>query len=122
MNRIILAAVIVSIFLLPVQSQPQDIRGRVFWKGMVDAKVQLIIKGDKIETKTLEGRAYPDGTYSFTAPLPNEVVKVDITKTEGRGSAAVTQQPAADNDFTAIVEITDPKGGAKEYQVEIFWE
>jgi hypothetical protein len=122
MNRIILAAVIVSIFLLPVRSQPQDIGGRVFWKGMVDAKVQLIIKGDKIETKTPEGRAYPDGTYSFTTPLPKDAVRVSVTKTEGRGSVAVAQQPAVENDFTSIVEITDPKGGAKEYQLEIFWE
>src|SRR5262249_41818404 len=100
----------------------KDVQGKVFWKGMVDAKVQLVIRGDQIETKTLDGRGYPDGTYSFTTPLPNSPVKVGVNKTEGRGSAAVTQQPADDNDFKAIVEITDPKGGAKEYQLEIFWE
>ena len=122
MKNIILTVVILSAFMLSVRSQTQDIRGRVFWKGMVDAKIQLIIKGDKIETKTVGGQPYPDGTYSFTTPLPDDAVKVGVTRTEGRGSVAVAQQPAADNDFTAIVEITDPKGGAKEYQLEIFWE
>jgi len=122
MKHIILTAFIVSAFLFPVRSETQGIRGRVFWKGMVDAKVQLIVKGDKIETKTVGGQPYPDGTYSFTAPLPDEAVRVGVTKTEGRGAVAVAQQPAADNDFTAIIEITDPKGGAKEYQLEIFWE
>ena len=122
MKNIILTIVILSAFMLSVRSQTQDIRGRVFWKGMVDAKIQLIIKGDKIETKTVGGQPYPDGTYSFTTPLPDDVVRVGVTKTEGRGLVAVDQQPTVDNDFTAIVEITDPKGGAKEYQLEIFWE
>ena len=122
MKNIILTVVIMSAFMLSVRSQTQDIRGRVFWKGMVDAKIQLIIKGDKIETKTVGGQPYPDGTYSFTTPLPDDVVRVGVTKTEGRGLVAVDQQPTVDNDFTAIVEITDPKGGAKEYQLEIFWE
>ena len=122
MKNIILTVVILSAFMLSVRSQTQDIRGRVFWKGMVDAKIQLIIKGDKIETKTVGGQPYPDGTYSFTTPLPDDVVRVGVTKTEGRGLVAVDQQPTVDNDFTAIVEITDPKGGAKEYQLEIFWE
>jgi len=122
MKRLIFAAVITSFFLVGVRSQTPEVRGRVFWKGMVDAKVQLIIKGDKIESKTLDGKAYPDGVYSFTTPLPDSPVKVGVNKTEGRGLVAVTQQPTEDNKYTAIVEITDPKKGAGEYQLEIFWQ
>ena len=122
MKRLIFAAVITSFFLVGVKSQTPEVRGRVFWKGMVDAKVQLIIKGDKIESKTLDGKAYPDGVYSFTTPLPDSPVKVGVNKTEGRGLVAVTQQPTEDNKYTAIVEITDPKKGAGEYQLEIFWQ
>ena len=122
MKRLIFAAVITSFFLVGIRSQIPEVLGRVFWKGMVDAKVQLIIKGDKIESKTLDGKAYPDGVYSFTTPLPDSPVKVGVNKTEGRGSIAVTQQPTEDNKYTAIVEITDPKKGAGEYQLEIFWQ
>jgi len=122
MTRLIFSVLLWSLLLTTGQSQTQDVQGRVFWKGMVDAKVQLIIKGDKLETKTLDGKPYPDGTYSFTSPLPDSPAKVYINKTEGRGFVAITQQPAEDNDFKAIVEITDPKGGAKEYQIEIFWQ
>lgn len=120
MKRILFTALIASISLISVQSRQAP--GRVFWKGMVDAKVQLLIKGDKIETKTMDGRAYPDGTYSFTSPLPDSPVIVRVNKTEGRGYVAVTQQPTADNDYKAVIEITDPKGGAKQYQLEIFWD
>jgi hypothetical protein len=123
MKRFIFAGLTFFLLVATVISQAsQQVQGRVFWKGMVDAKIQLIIKGDKIETKTLEGKEYPDGTYSFTATLPESPVKVGVNKTEGRGSVAVIQQPAEDNNYAAVVEITDPKGGAKEYQLEIFWE
>lgn len=121
MKRLVLVSILTSVFLIGVRPQSQ-VQGRVFWKGMVDAKIRLVIKGDKIETKTVEGREYPDGVYSFTSPLPASPVKVSITKTDGRGFVGVTQQPTEDNDFTSIVEITDPKGGAKEYQLEIFWQ
>lgn len=121
MKRILFAALIASLLLINGRSQPSQVQGRVFWKGMVDAKIQLIIKGDKIETKTMAGKEYPDGVYSFTSPLPDSPAKVGLNKTEGRGKAAVTQQPTQDNNFTSIVEVTDGKGGAKEYQLEIFW-
>lgn len=38
-----------------------------------------------------------------------------------RGSISVIQQPSGDNDFTAIIEINDEKGGAKAYQLDIAW-
>jgi len=121
MKRTLFAALITSLLLATGLSQKQ-IAGRVFWKGMVDAKIQLSIKGDKIETKTLAGKEYPEGIYSFTTPLPDSPVTVGLNKTEGRGKASVIQQPTQDNNFTSIVEVTDEKGGAKEYQLEIYWQ
>lgn len=99
------------------------VNGRVFWRGTVDAKVQLIIQGNSLRIITLEGTAYGEGTSSFTASLPRRnVTTVGVNKTKGRGDARVVQQPNRENDFTAIIEITDNGGGAKEYQVEIFWQ
>ena len=121
MKRALFAAIITSLLLATGLPQTQ-IAGRVFWKGMVDAKIQLSIKGDKIETKTLAGKEYPEGIYSFTTPLPDSPVTVGVNKTEGRGKVAVVQQPTQENNFTAIVEVADDKGGAKEYQLEVFWQ
>jgi hypothetical protein len=107
-------------FAMAAAVSPQA-SGRVFWKGMVDAKIQLVIRGDKIETKTLAGREYPEGTYSFTSPLPAEAVVVRADQTEGRGKTRVVEQPSQDNNFTATIEVNDEKGGAREYQLEISW-
>lgn len=98
-----------------------QILGRVFWRGMVDDRVQLIIKGNQIETRTVSGTSYPAGTFSFTSSLPTRQVSVGANRTKGRGSVKVLQQPSKTNDFTAIVEIYDDGGGAREYQLDIFW-
>lgn len=99
-----------------------QISGRAYWRGVVDNRVQIIINSRRIETKTVAGRTYPEGTYTFTSPLPRKGVTVDFDKKEGRGNVRVIQQPTRRNDFTAIIEITDNDGGAKEYQLEIFWK
>jgi hypothetical protein len=101
---------------------PGDISGRVFWTGMVDATVHLVIRGSSLETRTISGKAYSDGIPSFTRTLPTSGnVTVGANKKEGRGSVKVIQQPSAANDYTAIVEIFDEGGGAKSYTVEVFW-
>lgn len=106
----------------PSAGDPNNIRGRVFWTGMVDATVHLVIKGSNLETRTVLGKPYPDGIPSFTRALPREGnVTVGVNKKDGRGDVKVIQQPGAGNDYTAIVEIHDEGGGAKSYTVEIFW-
>ena len=39
----------------------------------------------------------------------------------GRGDIFIEQQPSRENDFTAIVRIKDPKGGASDYEFELQW-
>ena len=99
----------------------RQILGRVYWRGTVDDKIQLVIRGSQVETRVIAGRAYAEGTYSFTNSLPNRNVAVEVNKTKGRGSARVIQQPSKSNDYTTIVEISDSDGGAKEYQLDIYW-
>lgn len=105
-----------------VTTQAHAQSGKVFWRGMIDDKVQLVIRSDTIEEHTLSGQSNPDGVFSFTSPLPDSPVTVDINKKRGRGKVRLIQQPSANNDFTAIVEIYDDGGGAREYQLEIFWK
>jgi hypothetical protein len=105
-------------------SQPVDNRpiiGRLYWRGNVDDKVQLVIRGGNVEHRTLSGRSYPDGTFSFTSELPYRKVDVEADKKKGRGNVRVVQQPVKANDFTTVIEISDTDGGAREYQLEIYW-
>jgi hypothetical protein len=97
-------------------------QGKLFWRGMVDGRLHLVIKGNTVEHRTITGREMPDGVYSFTAPLPDSPVFVRVTRLRGRSKEIdVIQQPAPGNDFVAIVDIHDPSGGAREYNLEIFW-
>ncbi|HLA94467.1 MAG TPA: hypothetical protein VK612_02015 [Pyrinomonadaceae bacterium] len=121
MKRLIIL-IPVFVFLFAVSASAQDIVGKVFWRGMVDDRLQLHLRADQIETRTISGTAKPEGIYSFTSPLPERAVVVDLIRKKGRSKQVrVIRQPSADNDFTAIVEIYDDGGGAKEYQLEIFW-
>ena len=95
--------------------------GRALWRGTVDKEVQLIIQNRSLETRTISGAPYDNETYSFTATLPTRNVTVEAIKKSGRGTVRVIQQPNRDNDYTAIVQILDDGGGAREYQLEISW-
>lgn len=99
----------------------RPVTGRVYWRGMIDNQVQLVIRDREIEQRVLSGQSYPQGTYNFTSALPTRRVAVDVIKNKGRGNVRVVQQPSKENDFTAIVEIIDSDGGAREYQLDIYW-
>ncbi|MBK8809609.1 MAG: hypothetical protein IPN69_02625 [Acidobacteria bacterium] len=100
----------------------RPILGRVYWRGMVDDKIQLVIRGSQVETRTISGRTMPDGTFSFTSALPAGDVTVGVTRTRGRGPVKIIQQPSKSNEFTAIVEVYDDGGGSRDYQLDIYWK
>ncbi len=121
MRRLAPIILLVLFFAVSGYAQSASPEGRVYWFGSVDDKVQLTIRGITLEQKTVGGRPMPDGNHSFTAPLPQTAVTVTAIKIEGRGSVSVIQQPTAENGFTAIVEISDPRGGAAEHFIDISW-
>ena len=121
MKRTLLALPFLLVFLA-IDAYAQNSAGKVFWRGSVDDKVQLVIRGDKLEQRIVSGQPQPDGTFSFTADLPAQAVTVSVPRIEGRSKKiTVVQQPTAENDFTAIVEVHDEGGGAREYFLEIAW-
>ena len=121
MKRILLVFPFLLLFL-SVDAAAQESAGKVFWRGMVDDKVHLVIRGDRLEQRNVSGQPQPDGNFSFTAVLPAQAVTVSVPRVEGRSKkVAVVQQPTAENEFTAIVEITDEGGGARDYLLEIAW-
>ena len=101
---------------------PPPSQGRAFWRGTVDKEVHLVLQRRSIETRTISGAAYDNVNFSFTASLPTRNVQVEVIKKKGRGSVRVLEQPNRDNDYTAVVQILDDAGGAKEYELEISWQ
>ena len=100
---------------------PRPIVGRATWRGEVDDRVYLQIRGRSIETQTISGVAKPDGVSTFTTPLPTTQVEVEVEKQSGRGEVRVLQQPSRANEFTAVIEIYDNRPGSQEYRLEIIW-
>ena len=106
----------------PYPGPPErPIVGRVSWRGIVDERVHLVIRGRSIETRTIDGTPFPDGVANFTTALPTSIVTVDATRLSGRGTVTVLQQPSRTNDFTAVVEIYDRASGEQEYRLDIVW-
>jgi hypothetical protein len=105
----------------PGSPNERPIVGRVSWRGMVDDRVQLVIRGKTVETRVMSGNALSDGVANFTTPLPTVAVEVDVNKLGGRGTVRVLQHPARANEFTAVIEIYDAPSGAQEYRLDIVW-
>lgn len=95
--------------------------GRVRWRGTVDDEIHLVIRDDQLEVRTIGGSVYGSGTYNFTSPLPRRRTNVTATKINGRGDVTVIQQPSRDNNFTAVIQVRDSRGGARDYEVEVSW-
>lgn len=95
--------------------------GRLHWRGTVDDNVQLVIRSEQVDIRTIGGSEYSDANYNFTSPLPRRRVTVRVNKLNGRGEVRVLQQPTRENDFTAVIEIRDSSRGAKPYEIEVLW-
>ena len=95
--------------------------GRMTWRGRVDDDVRIRIRGGTADVETIGGTAYYDGQPNFFNSLPSRRVTVRLTQKRGRGEIFIEQQPSRENDFTAIVRIKDPKGGASDYEFELTW-
>lgn len=100
---------------------PPPSSGKAFWRGTVDKEVHLVLQNRRLETRTISGTAYENVNFSFTASMPTRNVTVEAIKKSGRGQVRIVEQPNRDNDYTAVIQILDEGGGAREYQLEIVW-
>lgn len=97
--------------------------GRLTWRGTVDDLVQLRVRDNYLETRTLSGTEYNNANYNFTGNrLPRQRVNLSVNMTRGRGNVNIVEQPSQFNDWTAVVEIRDARGGADDYVIELVWQ
>lgn len=99
----------------------RPIIGNLTWRGIVDDVVQIKISGNAVETRTVSGRDVLSESFDFTSPLPNRRVDVEVDKKKGRGTVRILQPPRRENNFTTVIEIRDTSGGARDYELEIYW-
>ncbi len=96
--------------------------GRLEFEATVDGDVLIRVQGDRVETVILSGDPVRIEDVTFENRLPRSAVsKIDVTKTDGRGEVVLLQGPSETNDFTAIIQITDDRGGADRYGFRLTW-
>ena len=96
--------------------------GSATWSGRVDNVVQLTLQGNNLRAQDMTGSGMTTTYQNVNGYLPRRPVTVNANKFGGRGNVRVVQQPNRTNGFTAIVEISDPRGGADNYRVDINWQ
>jgi len=95
--------------------------GRMTWRGRVDDDVRIRIRGGQADVETIGGTAYNDSQTDFSNSLPFRRVTVRLTVKKARGQVYIEEQPTRANDFTTVVRIKDPRGGASDYEFELNW-
>lgn len=96
--------------------------GFLRWSGRVDDVVELRITGRRVDAIARSGQPLRDVSSNLRGNgLPARAVTVRTETQVGRGSVDVVQQPAAWNNYTAIIRIHDPRGGASLYDLNIYW-
>jgi hypothetical protein len=110
-----------SPFPRPDQGGPGRGSGRMTWRGTIDDDVRIRVRGGTAEVETIGGTPYYDAVTNFTNSLPPRRMSVSVVKRRGRGEVVIEQQPSRENDYTAVVRIRDPRGGAAEYEFDLTW-
>jgi len=95
--------------------------GRMTWSGKVDIDARIVVRGSTAELQTLAGTPYDNPNWAFVEPLPSRRVNVTLTIKRTRGEVILEQQPSRANNYSAVVRIRDPRGGAGDYEFELSW-
>lgn len=95
--------------------------GTIDWSGRVDNRVNIVIRGGEITNEQLAG-SFSAGYQNMNGVLPRRNATVSVSKLAGRGTATVIQQPDRSNDFTAIVQVSDPPRSDDDYRLQIRWQ
>lgn len=95
--------------------------GTASWSGRVDDRANIVIRGGSINAENVSGNGVQTTYQNLNGVLPRRASTISVRKSDGRGNVNVIQQPDRSNNFTAIVQVTDPKGGSGDYKLDISW-
>ena len=98
-----------------------DGAGSARWSGQVDGRVRVSFRGNQAFSERLSGGEVRGEQAALGSGLPRRPVDVSINKLRGRGEVNIVQQPSPQNNYTLVVEINDPEGGADIYELEVSW-
>ncbi len=101
----------------------RDDEGDFEWKGRVDGTVILRLQGNRLFAETLSGKPLKLDWFEYSQPLPTGTFKkIELDKKDGRGDVLLVERPWLQNRFTAVIQISDPKGGDANYRFKLKWK
>src|SRR6476469_4166089 len=80
-------------------------RPQLTWRGYVSGDATLYIQGDTVDAQGRQTGAIDRPDFHFNASLPASADRVAVTARRGRGTVQVVEQPAANNQYTATIQI-----------------
>lgn len=92
------------------------------WEGEVDGKVEITIRGDRMDTREISGPMTNALKYRVYDALPARSGKIRLQVQQGRGTVKITQQPGSSNNYSAVISVEDPQGGRSLYAFQLFWD
>lgn len=103
----------------PFAAQAQEVQ-LFTWSGRVDRQVTLEARPNGL-SNTSESTIRSRARFSTVTGLPTRPGMLRVVTTQGRGTVTVTQQPTAQNNYTAQIQVIDNEGGADMYRVAAYW-
>lgn len=104
---------------VPLAAHAQEVQ-LFSWSGRVDRQVTLEARPGGA-SNTSEPSIRSRARFSTMTGLPSRPGMLRVVMNQGRGSVTVTQQPTAQNNYTAQIQVIDNQGGADMYRVTAYW-
>ena len=97
-------------------------KGQCDIRLQVDGEVEVTVRGDLVNIRTISGRDARDDGSECNAALPNrDIAGFNFQVIDSRNEIRLTAEPSRRNQFGAIVHIRDTSGGEGRYHFRLSW-
>jgi hypothetical protein len=98
-------------------------KGQCDIRLQVDNEVEVSVRRDMVEIRTLSGQDARDDGSECNFPLPDSDVRgFNFQVVESRNEIRMAEPPSRRNDFAVIVRIRDSAGGVGRYHFRLTWD
>jgi hypothetical protein len=92
------------------------------YRGRVDGSVIFRIRGNRVLAEAESGQPTEVERFSFSQPLPAmKMREVRVERKDGRGDVTLIEIPWDGNGYTAVVRVSDSRGGDDRYHFRLNW-
>jgi hypothetical protein len=102
-------------------AQPPEHIGRCVIDVMVDGITTLVLRGTLLLYEVESGAAPADVNSTCSQPFPAKEIRPSMATERGRGTALMTVQPAAGNQYSLRIRVQDDQKGRDHYRLVVDW-